>query len=82
MSAADEGLLAKVQGLSDLELAFLVSLMSREHCIITAHPSALDDLLEELQLVRSRPFTAVAIHCYSIPRISNIHSFYPSTDCF
>ncbi|CAI4210433.1 unnamed protein product [Parascedosporium putredinis] len=49
--ADDEHLLTRAQGLSDLELAFLISLMSREHCIITTHPSALNNLLEELQLV-------------------------------
>lgn len=53
--ADDEDLLTRAQGLSDLELAFLISLMSREHCIITTHPSALNNLLEELQLVCAPP---------------------------
>lgn len=52
---ADDDLLERAQGLSDLELAFLLCLMSREHCIISSVPSALDDLVRELQLVRLLP---------------------------
>ena len=52
---ADEDLLNTAQSLSDLELAFLLCLMSREHCIISSVPSALDDLAQELQLVRPLP---------------------------
>lgn len=51
---ADEDLLDKAQGLSDLELACLLCLMSREHCIISSAPSTLDDLLQELQYVRAQ----------------------------
>ena len=52
---ADEDLLERAQSLSDLELAFLLCLMSREHCIVSSVPSALDDLVRELQLVRPAP---------------------------
>lgn len=48
---ADEGLLEKVQELSDLELAALLCLTAQEHCIIDTEPDALDDLVLELQLV-------------------------------
>ena len=48
---AEESLLARVHSLSDLELAALLSLISREHCMISTPEEALDDLVEELQLV-------------------------------
>lgn len=48
---ADEELLAKIHGLGDLDLAALLCLTSREHCIISTEPEALDDLVQELQLV-------------------------------
>ncbi len=49
---ADERLLSKVHSLSDLELAALLSLISREHCVISTPHDAVDDLVKELQLVR------------------------------
>jgi hypothetical protein len=49
---ADEGLLNKIQDLSDLELATLLCLTNREHCIIDTDPSALDETVSELKLVR------------------------------
>jgi hypothetical protein len=48
---ADEVLYEKVQDLSDLELAALLCLIAKEHCIIDTEPDALDDLVHELQLV-------------------------------
>ena len=53
---ADENVLKKVHNLSDIELAALLSLMSREHCLISTPPDALDDLIEELLLVRLSRF--------------------------
>lgn len=52
---ADESLLEKVHDLSDLELAVLLSLIAREHCLISTPPEGLDDLIEELQLVSFPP---------------------------
>jgi hypothetical protein len=49
---ADETLLEKVHDLSDLELAALICLVAQEHCIIDTEPDALDDLVQELELVR------------------------------
>lgn len=49
--ADEDGLLDKVHGLSDLELAALLCLVNREHCIVSTPPAALDELVEELQLV-------------------------------
>lgn len=48
---ADETLLDKVHDLSDLELAALICLVAQEHCIIDTEPDALDDLVQELELV-------------------------------
>lgn len=48
---ADEELLSKVHGLGDLDLAALLCLVNREHCIISTEPEAVDELVEELQLV-------------------------------
>ena len=48
---ADEELQQKIHGLGDLDLAALLCLMSREHCIVSTEPESLDDLVEELQLV-------------------------------
>lgn len=48
---ADEGLLDKIQDLSDLELAVLLCLTNQEHCIIDTDPEAVDDLVQELRLV-------------------------------
>lgn len=53
---ADEELLAKIHGLGDLDLAALLCLTSREHCIISTEPEALDDLVQELQLVVTETF--------------------------
>jgi hypothetical protein len=48
---ADATLLDKVHDLSDLELAALICLVAQEHCIIDTEPDALDDLVQELELV-------------------------------
>ncbi|KAI1469782.1 uncharacterized protein F4812DRAFT_302843 [Daldinia caldariorum] len=53
---ADEDLLQKVHGLEDLDLAALLCLVSREHCIVSTEPDELDTLVEELQLVASHTF--------------------------
>ncbi|KAI5921400.1 hypothetical protein F4810DRAFT_678853 [Camillea tinctor] len=63
--AVDEELLRKVQDLGDLDLAALLCLISREHCIVSTEPPSLDDLVAELQLVASRSFnlTSVVVDC-------------------
>ncbi|KAI1864598.1 uncharacterized protein JN550_008885 [Neoarthrinium moseri] len=53
---ADEDLLRKIHGLGDLDLAALLCLINREHCIISTEPEALDDLVDELQLVATETF--------------------------
>jgi hypothetical protein len=60
---ADESLFDRVHELTDLELAALLSLINREHCLISTPDYALDDLVEELQLVHfSQPFYGCSIH--------------------
>jgi hypothetical protein len=53
----DESLLERVHDLSDLELAVLLSLIAREHCLISTPQNGLDDLIEELRLVQKRTFS-------------------------
>ncbi|KAI1473593.1 hypothetical protein F4774DRAFT_403961 [Daldinia eschscholtzii] len=53
---ADEDLLQKVHGLEDLDLAALLCLVSREHCIVSTEPDELDTLIQELRLVASQTF--------------------------
>ncbi|KPM41274.1 hypothetical protein AK830_g5319 [Neonectria ditissima] len=53
---ADDGLLDKVHALSDLELALLLCLISREHCLVSTPSDAIEDLLQELQLVATKTF--------------------------
>ncbi|ORY71853.1 uncharacterized protein BCR38DRAFT_331387 [Pseudomassariella vexata] len=53
---AEPGLLSRVHSLGDLDLAALLCLLSREHCIISTEPEYVDDLLEELHLVASQTF--------------------------
>lgn len=48
---ADPTLIEKVHELSDLELAALICLVAQEHCIIDTEPNALDEIVEELELV-------------------------------
>lgn len=45
-------LVERVQDLTDLELAILLSLVAGEHCIIHAESSALESLEHELRLVQ------------------------------
>lgn len=49
---ADERLLNRIHALSDLELAVLLCLISREHCLISTPPDVIDNLVQELQLVK------------------------------
>ena len=49
---ADETLLDKVHELSDLELAALICFVAQEHCIIDTEPDSIDELAQELELVR------------------------------
>lgn len=63
----DQDLLQKVQGLSDLELAALLSLVAREHCLISTTPEAVDELTEELRLIASRTFglSSAVVSCHA-----------------
>jgi hypothetical protein len=50
---AGDALLDKVHSLSDIELAVLLCLIAQEHCIIDTQPEALEELVQELDLVRT-----------------------------
>ncbi|PHH90924.1 hypothetical protein CDD83_2262 [Cordyceps sp. RAO-2017] len=58
-------LLARVHDLSDLELALLLCLVSREHGLLSTPAEAIDDLVRELQLVAGRTFglRCVVVDC-------------------
>ena len=47
-------LVEKAQGLSDIELAILLCLMARQHCIIRTDPGSIHSLTEEVQLVSGK----------------------------
>jgi hypothetical protein len=57
---ADESLIDKIHDLSDLELATLICLVAQEHCIIDTEPNALDELVQELELVRFHEYRIIA----------------------
>ncbi|KAK4250241.1 hypothetical protein C7999DRAFT_38752 [Corynascus novoguineensis] len=64
---ADRQLLDKVHSLSDLELAVLLSLIAREHCLISTEPDSVDELAEELRLIASKTFnlSSAIVSCHS-----------------
>ena len=66
----ESGLIKRIQELTDLELALLLSLVAEEHCIIQSEEEFIDPLEEELHLVR-----------YYTP-ILNSSSAKRLTDCF
>lgn len=53
---ADEQLLHKIHALDNISLAVLLSLVAREHCLISTPTSAVDPLVEELRLISTRTF--------------------------
>ncbi len=59
----DQSTLAgKVQELTDIELALLLSLVAGQHCIIQTEDGVLSSLTKELQLVCSTPSLPSIIH--------------------
>ena len=48
-----ESIVAKVAGCSDLELATLLCLIAKQHCIIETEEYTINDLSQELALVGS-----------------------------
>ncbi|KAK4163545.1 hypothetical protein QBC43DRAFT_319277 [Cladorrhinum sp. PSN259] len=62
---ADERLLDKIQTLGDLELATLLCLVAREHCLIGTLPDSVDELAEELRLIATKTFnlTSAIVSC-------------------
>ncbi|KAL1842703.1 hypothetical protein VTJ49DRAFT_4482 [Mycothermus thermophilus] len=64
---ADPQLLDKIHSLSDLELAALLCLIAREHCLISTDPDSVDELADELRLVASKTFglTSSVVSCHA-----------------
>ncbi|KAH6636920.1 hypothetical protein F5144DRAFT_601627 [Chaetomium tenue] len=64
---ADEQLLDKIHNLSDLELAALLGLIAREHCLVSTEPDSVDELAEELRLIASKTFnlSSAIISCHA-----------------
>ncbi|KAI1738509.1 hypothetical protein F4680DRAFT_425114 [Xylaria scruposa] len=71
---AEEGLVHKVRELGDIDLAALLCLISREHCIISTDAEYLDDLTVELQLVASRTFglSSAVVDCTPETTLDNL----------
>lgn len=69
MAAADPDprLLQQLHELNDIELAALLSLIAREHCLLSTPADAVDDLTEELRLIAARTFglTSTVVHCHA-----------------
>lgn len=69
MAAADPDprLLQQLHELNDIELAALLSLIAREHCLISTPADAVDNLTEELRLIAARTFglTSTVVHCHA-----------------
>ena len=49
---SSDSLLQRIHELNDLELALLLCLIANEHCIIHTEQESVEDLTEELKLVR------------------------------
>ena len=52
----DNSTVNKLEDLSDLEVAVLLCLVAKEHCLIDAEPQAIDQLVDELTTVAFSPF--------------------------
>ncbi len=57
----DMDLVERVQGLTDIELAVLLSLVAGQHCIVETEEESIKALAEELQLVSNASLAAIAI---------------------
>ncbi|PVI04283.1 hypothetical protein DM02DRAFT_586518 [Periconia macrospinosa] len=65
MEDAEHRIVEKVQALSDIELAVLLSLITEQHCIIEAVPESLDALVHEIRLIAANTFglTSAVLDC-------------------
>ncbi|KAI0157888.1 hypothetical protein GGR52DRAFT_586681 [Hypoxylon sp. FL1284] len=66
--ADEQQLLRRVHGLGDLDLAALLCLVGREHCVVSTSPDALDALTRELRLVAERTFDLPSVLVDCTPR--------------
>ncbi|KAK3373878.1 hypothetical protein B0T24DRAFT_594016 [Lasiosphaeria ovina] len=67
MADEQQLLLQKVHSLSDLELAALLSLVAREHCLVSTVLESVDELAEELRLIASHTFnlSSAIVSCHA-----------------
>lgn len=70
---ADEHLLRKIHSLSDLELAVLLSLVAKEHCLVSTPAPAVDELVEELRLISIKTFglAPAVISCHPLTTLDD-----------
>ncbi|KAK3325486.1 hypothetical protein B0H66DRAFT_599642 [Apodospora peruviana] len=63
----EQQLLQKIHNLSDLELAALLCLIAREHCLISTLPDSVDELADELRLIARKTFnlSAAIVSCHA-----------------
>lgn len=70
------GLVERVQELTDVELAMLLSLVAGQHCIIQTEREALSSLEQEIQLVRYKNiFISAHMLKYRSDRLQYLWSF-------
>ena len=69
-------LVERVQDLTDLELAILLSLVASEHCIIQTESNALEPLEQELRLVQLPPKFLLMDLAKGLARLLQISSAY------
>ena len=58
-----EAVAERAQELTDIELAVVLSLVAKEHCILETEEEAIDALTDELQLVRLTPWRRARESC-------------------
>lgn len=75
----DKHLVERVQRLTDIELAVLLSLVAGQHCIIETEEELIEALTEELQLVSNASLAAVAAH-FTYSMIDCLEYIQSSTD--
>ncbi|KAL8698636.1 MAG: hypothetical protein Q9201_006459 [Fulgogasparrea decipioides] len=69
-------LVQKVEGLSDLELALLLSFVANEHCLIQTEENGLYHLQQELQLIASNIYNVnhLAMECSTETALNDFNS--------
>ncbi len=69
--------IGKINEFSDLELATLLCLIAKQHCVIKTEIEALDELEQELQLVSSSASTGCRVNTNTSLRLFQVFSASP-----